>query len=191
MRTDGTWHLYVPQNEYWLEPRPVIPTPEPEPESEPYRKTFCPECGFGVKVDEEGLCVACGVTAVGRAIDKLPEPEPEDLRWDDDPDEGLEVKPEEKPCPNCQNAKKRTHVLADVKNMRGPLICRLCGRPESEWTYAPEPEQKKFCKHCQTVVGVEKARAYKDFESGVWHCLFCDRLESEWASSPDLGGIGG
>jgi hypothetical protein len=31
--------------------------------------TFCPECGFGVDVDEDGCCVSCGATAVGRAID--------------------------------------------------------------------------------------------------------------------------
>lgn len=34
-------------------------------------KTFCPECGFGVSVDEDGLCVHCGATAVGKAIDEL------------------------------------------------------------------------------------------------------------------------
>lgn len=33
--------------------------------------TFCPECGFGVSVDEEGLCGMCGATAVGSAVDKL------------------------------------------------------------------------------------------------------------------------
>lgn len=33
--------------------------------------TFCPECGFGVAVDEEGLCILCGATAVGRAVDQL------------------------------------------------------------------------------------------------------------------------
>lgn len=33
--------------------------------------TFCPECGPGVQVDEDGLCVGCGATAVGTALDKL------------------------------------------------------------------------------------------------------------------------
>ena len=31
--------------------------------------TFCPECGFGVDVDEDGCCVSCGATAVGSAVD--------------------------------------------------------------------------------------------------------------------------
>jgi len=34
-------------------------------------KTFCPECGPGVPVDEDGLCVQCGATAVGKAVDNL------------------------------------------------------------------------------------------------------------------------
>ena len=34
-------------------------------------KTFCPECGFGAKVDEDGCCVHCGCDAVGPAVDKL------------------------------------------------------------------------------------------------------------------------
>ena len=50
-----------------------------DPKPKPYKKTFCPECGFGVAVDEEGLCILCGATAVGRAIDKLPQPEWPDL----------------------------------------------------------------------------------------------------------------
>ena len=33
--------------------------------------TFCPECGFGVSVDEDGLCLTCGATAVGSAVDQL------------------------------------------------------------------------------------------------------------------------
>jgi hypothetical protein len=33
------------------------------------KNTFCPECGFGVAVDEDGCCVSCGATAVGSAVD--------------------------------------------------------------------------------------------------------------------------
>ena len=35
-------------------------------------KTFCPECGFGVAVDEDGCCVSCGCDATGPAVDELP-----------------------------------------------------------------------------------------------------------------------
>ena len=31
-------------------------------------ETFCPECGFNVKVDEDGCCVHCGATATGSAV---------------------------------------------------------------------------------------------------------------------------
>ena len=33
--------------------------------------TFCPECGFNVPVDEEGLCCGCGATAMGSGVDAL------------------------------------------------------------------------------------------------------------------------
>jgi hypothetical protein len=33
-------------------------------------KTWCPECGYGVRVDEDGLCVSCGSTAIGRGVDQ-------------------------------------------------------------------------------------------------------------------------
>lgn len=33
-------------------------------------QTFCPECGLGVKVDEEGCCVVCGATAEGAAVEE-------------------------------------------------------------------------------------------------------------------------
>ena len=36
-------------------------------------KTFCPEDGFNVKVDEDGCCVHCGSTAVGPAVNQLEE----------------------------------------------------------------------------------------------------------------------
>lgn len=32
-------------------------------------KTFCPECGLGVAVDDDGLCVTCGATATGAAVE--------------------------------------------------------------------------------------------------------------------------
>ena len=34
-------------------------------------KTFCPECGFGVKVDVDGCCLYCGSVATGSAVDEL------------------------------------------------------------------------------------------------------------------------
>ena len=34
-------------------------------------KTFCPECGFNIEVDEDGCCIDCGATAVGNAVDML------------------------------------------------------------------------------------------------------------------------
>ena len=37
-------------------------------------KTFCPECGFGVAVDEDGCCVSCGSVATGPAVDELAKP---------------------------------------------------------------------------------------------------------------------
>ena len=39
--------------------------------SEPREATFCPECGSGVPVDEDGCCAYCGATATGRAIAAL------------------------------------------------------------------------------------------------------------------------
>jgi len=40
----------------------------------PVTTTFCPECGFGVSVDEDGCCAMCGATATGTAVDKLTAP---------------------------------------------------------------------------------------------------------------------
>jgi len=34
-------------------------------------RTFCVECGFNVKVDQDGCCVTCGSPAHGAAIEKL------------------------------------------------------------------------------------------------------------------------
>ena len=34
-------------------------------------KTFCPEDGFDVEIDEDGCCRGCGALAVGNAVDKL------------------------------------------------------------------------------------------------------------------------
>jgi len=35
-------------------------------------KTFCPEDGFDVEIDEDGCCWSCGALATGTAVDKLP-----------------------------------------------------------------------------------------------------------------------
>lgn len=37
---------------------------------EPVAGTWCPECGPRVRVDEEGLCVSCGSTAIGNGANK-------------------------------------------------------------------------------------------------------------------------
>jgi hypothetical protein len=34
-------------------------------------KSFCPNCGWGVKVDEDELCAGCGCTACGPEVDRL------------------------------------------------------------------------------------------------------------------------
>ena len=31
--------------------------------------TLCPQCGWGVKVDEDGCCAMCGATAIGEGVD--------------------------------------------------------------------------------------------------------------------------
>lgn len=36
-------------------------------------KTFCPECGVNVQVDEDGLCMGCGAVAIGAGVDRLAE----------------------------------------------------------------------------------------------------------------------
>jgi hypothetical protein len=33
-------------------------------------RTWCPECGYGVKIDEDGLCVMCGSQAIGKGVDQ-------------------------------------------------------------------------------------------------------------------------
>ena len=48
--------------------------------------TFCPECGFGVGVDEDGCC-SCGTPATGSAVEEL---------FRDDTDERNEIT-----CPYC------------------------------------------------------------------------------------------
>ena len=48
---------------------------EKKPEGKIY--TFCPECGYNVQIDEDGLCVTCGATAIGRAVDNMNPPVPE------------------------------------------------------------------------------------------------------------------
>lgn len=34
-------------------------------------KTFCPQCGAGVPVDEDGCCRICGANAMGDGVDTL------------------------------------------------------------------------------------------------------------------------
>lgn len=40
-------------------------------EPDGYTDSLCPECGRGVGVDEDGLCVSCGNTAVGSGAEKI------------------------------------------------------------------------------------------------------------------------
>lgn len=35
--------------------------------------TFCPQCGWDVEVDEDGLCLQCGALAMGEAVDAMAE----------------------------------------------------------------------------------------------------------------------
>jgi len=34
-------------------------------------KTWCPQCGLGVKIDEDGCCKTCGATATGEGVDQI------------------------------------------------------------------------------------------------------------------------
>jgi len=31
--------------------------------------TWCPQCGYGISVDEEGCCISCGGDAMGEGVD--------------------------------------------------------------------------------------------------------------------------
>lgn len=52
----------------------------------------------------------------------------------------IPAEPEPAPCPNCQGATSKYYVSAHVKDLRGPAFCDVCRRPESEWTYAQDPQ---------------------------------------------------
>jgi hypothetical protein len=45
------------------------PTAEPAPKRDSNARTWCPECGPRVDVDEDGLCLGCGATACGHGAD--------------------------------------------------------------------------------------------------------------------------
>lgn len=34
-------------------------------------RTWCPQCGPGVPIDEDGCCATCGATATGRGVDAV------------------------------------------------------------------------------------------------------------------------
>ena len=36
-----------------------------------YTTTFCPQCGWDVKVDEDGCCASCGALATGEAVEQI------------------------------------------------------------------------------------------------------------------------
>lgn len=40
-----------------------------EAERDNWTVTWCPQCGHGVSVDEDGLCVHCGADAVGEGAE--------------------------------------------------------------------------------------------------------------------------
>jgi hypothetical protein len=100
-------------------------------------KTFCPECGFGVKVDVDGCCLYCGSVATGSAVDELSIPERRtkmkrnrtcfdcnhlEMRADCDvcllEDRMLETKKIPEWCP-----------LKDAPNQNDNDICQNCGEP--------------------------------------------------------------
>ena len=35
------------------------------------RGTWCLQCGQGVRIDEDGCCLHCGATAVGKGADRV------------------------------------------------------------------------------------------------------------------------
>ena len=39
--------------------------------AELWTRTFCPQCGWDVDTDEDGLCQACGAEAVGEGVEAL------------------------------------------------------------------------------------------------------------------------
>ena len=47
--------------------------------------------------------------------------------------------PDPKNCPNCQVAESRSKINKMWDKNGTLLVCYQCGRPESEWTYAPSP----------------------------------------------------
>ena len=54
----------VEESDKWSERKRVLEA-KAEAGFEKPEGTWCPECGPNVKVDEEGLCVSCGATAIG------------------------------------------------------------------------------------------------------------------------------
>lgn len=35
------------------------------------KQTLCPECGLSVPIDEDGCCITCGATSVGKGADEV------------------------------------------------------------------------------------------------------------------------
>ena len=67
-------------------------------------KTFCPECGFGVAVDEDGCCLYCGSVATGSAVDDL------------------EIPKKKRYC-TC-GSKRMPRIVAPIT----AIVCRDCGK---------------------------------------------------------------
>jgi len=58
---DNSWAKKLHKDERYLPPRIKMEG----------MKTFCPEDGFDVEIDEDGCCWGCGALATGTAVDKL------------------------------------------------------------------------------------------------------------------------
>lgn len=71
------------------------------------KKTFCPNDGFGVDIDDENCCLECGWLAVGEAVDELYEEREE-----------LELLRKEK------KAKEFEAVLDEVGTIKVSELCR-------------------------------------------------------------------
>ena len=90
----------------------------------------CKEVGVRLRIPEMGDWVMYGDgtwhTVVVESYDwdirpVIPAPEPEP----------------ETPCPNCQGIGGAAPLMATITDTG--WTCMKCGRPESEWTYAPTP----------------------------------------------------
>ena len=110
-------------------------------------------------------------------------PEPEKPSWK------VWAETDGEPCPHCQGIGGAAPLMATITDTG--WTCMKCGRPESEWTYAHDPEPKKPCLNCQGNKPWDDIVSYKYGLYSPWVCVVCERPESEWTFTTDPGGIGG